>query len=250
MIRTAEKLLSEARNWLGTREGSILHHAMVDTFNASFPSYHLSYTEAWCAAGLSAIFLNAHMGELCPIECSVVRMYAKGIRMGLGIITDRLKAAEAAPGDIVFYDWQADGVLDHVGVIERVGEDVYTVIECNMSDMVGRRYINKASACIYAILRPRYDKGLEQEGIAVKYADHKSLAFKHHYLPKVSDYLVLRAGPGTDYQEILRILPGERLTCWGYYGMKGDDLWLYVIHDKSGKKGYCSLYYLRMVAGE
>jgi cell wall-associated NlpC family hydrolase len=44
-----------------------------------------------------------------------------------------------APGDLIFFDWEGDGVSDHVGIVERAdGTTVYT-IEGNTSDSVARR---------------------------------------------------------------------------------------------------------------
>lgn len=246
MIKTSAKLLTEAGHWIGAEEGGVLHQSLINTFNAEFKGYKMSYTEPWCAAGLSAIFILARMGDLIPIECSVPRMYVECVKMGMQAV----RTGEAEPGDIVFYDWGGDGVLDHVGIIEKVNKNIYQVIECNVSNRVGRRYIHQAAPSITAVLRPKYDKGTEQEGAFIAYATRKSMAFSHHYLPHVESFLALRTGPGTGYDKILEILPGERLTCWGYYELKGNDPWLYVIHDKTGKQGYCSLFYLRIVPGE
>lgn len=246
MIKTVPKLLTEAEHWLGATEGSVLHRSLIDVFNAEYKKYELSYTEPWCAAGLSAIFVLARMGDLIPIECSVPRMYVECVKMGMQVV----RTGEAKPGDLIFYDWGKDGVLDHVGIVEKVNGNVYQVIECNISDSVGRRYIHQAAPTISAILRPKYDVEMVQDGVQVAYATRKTMAFSHHYLAHVETFLALRTGPGTEYGKILEIQPGERVTCWGYYELKGSDPWLYVIHDRTGKQGYCSLYYLRIVQGE
>ncbi|MDR1321147.1 MAG: CHAP domain-containing protein [Gracilibacteraceae bacterium] len=43
------------------------------------------------------------------------------------------------PGDIIFFDWEGDGVSDHVGIVERVEGEIARTIEGNTSDSVARR---------------------------------------------------------------------------------------------------------------
>lgn len=61
-------------------------------------------------------------------------------------------------GDIVFYDWNVDKSLDHVGVIDTVIGDNIKVIEGNKSDSVSIRQIEYTSGFITKVLRPRYKK--------------------------------------------------------------------------------------------
>ncbi|WP_416325885.1 lysozyme family protein [[Eubacterium] hominis] len=39
-----------------------------------------------------------------------------------------------APGDIIFFDWQNDGVSDHVGIVEKVGNGIVYTIEGNSTN--------------------------------------------------------------------------------------------------------------------
>jgi hypothetical protein len=43
------------------------------------------------------------------------------------------------PGDIIFFDWGADGTYDHVGIVERVENDTVYTIEGNSSDSCRQR---------------------------------------------------------------------------------------------------------------
>lgn len=59
-----------------------------------------------------------------------------------------------------------------------------------------------------------------------------------------TEQLNMRSGAGID-KTIIKSLPaGSKVTCYGYYTVKGSTTWLYV-QDKSGETGYCSKKYLK-----
>ena len=43
------------------------------------------------------------------------------------------------PGDIIFFDWEADGKPNHVGIVERVDNDIVYTIEGNSTDGICRQ---------------------------------------------------------------------------------------------------------------
>jgi hypothetical protein len=61
-----------------------------------------------------------------------------------------------APGDIVFFDWEPDGICDHVGIVENVTGSVVNTIEGNSSDSVRRRSYDIDSVKIYGYGIPNY----------------------------------------------------------------------------------------------
>ena len=244
MANTAAKLVSSAKNYIGFNEYDGSYKLLIDTYNKLDPlpeGYKVKYSDSWCAAGLTAIFILSGMRQLIPAECGAQRMFEKGKSAGCKEINS---CADALPGDIIFYDWNKDGFRDHVGIIENIIGSVFTVIECNYNDRVGRRVINKKSPTINGIMRPAYDQYKEQDGYKIQYAYRKNNYYVGRYKTTASDYLNLRTGAGTHYKIIERILPGERITCYGYYNMNGADPWLYVVHDKTGHVGYCAYKYL------
>lgn len=244
MANTAAKLVSNAKNYIGLNEYDGSYKLLIDTYNKLDPlpeGYKVKYTDSWCAAGLTAIFILSGMRQLVPAECGVQRMYEKGKDAGCKEVNC---CGDALPGDIIFYDWNKDGFRDHVGIIENIIGSVFTVIECNYNDRVGRRVINKKSPTINGIMRPAYDEYKEQDGDKIQYAYRKNNYYVGRYKTTASDFLNLRTGAGTQYKIIEKILPGDRVTCYGYYNMNGADPWLYLIHDKTGKVGYCAYKYL------
>ena len=61
-----------------------------------------------------------------------------------------------APGDLIFYDWQGDGVCDHVGIVENVEDGRVHTIEGNTSNSVARRSYSLGSGVIVGYGIPAY----------------------------------------------------------------------------------------------
>ena len=61
------------------------------------------------------------------------------------------------PGDIVFFDWEPDGITDHVGIVESVADGRVNTIEGNSSDAVARRSYDLNSDKIYGYGVPDYN---------------------------------------------------------------------------------------------
>lgn len=58
-------------------------------------------------------------------------------------------------------------------------------------------------------------------------------------------WLNMRRGAGTT-KGIVKTLPkGRKVTCYGYYTKNGATPWLYVVDQKTGAIGYCSIKYLK-----
>jgi hypothetical protein len=66
------------------------------------------------------------------------------------------------PGDIIFYDWQDNGIgdnkgwSDHVGIVEKVSGTTITIIEGNKNNAVERRIINVNAKGIRGYGVPKY----------------------------------------------------------------------------------------------
>lgn len=54
-----------------------------------------------------------------------------------------------SPGDIIFYDWEGDGLPDHVGIVERVENGRVYTVEGNSGDMCRQNSYPAGSAVIY-----------------------------------------------------------------------------------------------------
>lgn len=156
------KLVEQARSWLGFNEMDGSHKRIIDTYNAHKPlsrGYKVTYDDAWCATFVSACVIEAGLTDLIPLECGCQEMIRKMKEKGIWVEND---AHVPSPGDIIFYDWQDDGrgdnvgYADHVGIVEACDGQIITVIEGNRNDSVSRRsiYVDGKSIRGYGV--PKY----------------------------------------------------------------------------------------------
>ena len=71
------KLVKEAVSWLGCKEKDSRHRQIIDLYNARKPlprCYPVKYTDAWCAAFVSAMAIRCGMTDIIPVECGCGEM--------------------------------------------------------------------------------------------------------------------------------------------------------------------------------
>ena len=161
-VSDQERILSLARSYIGTKEGTAAHHAIVDAYNAHRPlprSYTVKYTDAWCATFISALSLSCGLTDIIPVECGCEEMIKLFQKLGEWVEDDKYVPAA---GDIIYYDWQDTGTgddtghSDHVGIVESCDGMEMTVIEGNYKDQVGRRKLNVNGRYIRGYGVPKY----------------------------------------------------------------------------------------------
>lgn len=64
--------------------------------------------------------------------------------------------SEPAPGDIVFFDWNGDGISDHVGIVESCDDSTVRTVEGNSSDGCRQRSYGVGSSSIMGYGIPMY----------------------------------------------------------------------------------------------
>ena len=63
----------------------------------------------------------------------------------------------AKSGDIIFFDWEQDGLADHVGIVQKTENDIVYTIEGNSSgDTCRQKEYNINSNVIYGYGTPLY----------------------------------------------------------------------------------------------
>lgn len=156
------KVVDIMRSWVGAKEGGAVHHAIIDAYNTITPlprGYRMSYTDAWCAATVSAAGHLAGYDDIMPAECSCGRMIELYRALGRWEESDAYVPEE---GDLIMYDWDDSGSGDntgapeHVGMVETVENGKITVIEGNASDMVKRRTLAVNGRYIRGYCLPDY----------------------------------------------------------------------------------------------
>ena len=165
MAKYASKVVTQAKAWLGKKESDGSFKVIIDTYNSQKPlpvGYKVKYTDEWCATFVSAVAVKLGYTDIIPTECSCERMIELFKKMGCWIENeDRTPSA----GDIIFYDWQDNGIgdnkgySDHVGIVEKVSGGQIHVIEGNKGQAVARRYLKINGKFIRGYGVPKYDKG-------------------------------------------------------------------------------------------
>ena len=163
MGKYASKVVKQAQSWVGIKEANYGHKEIIDTYNSQKPlpaGYKMKYTDAWCAATVTAAAVKAGVASIFPCECSCSRMIAKAKEMGIWIEPDN---HVPSPAQLIMYDWDDNGVgentgsPEHVGLVERISGNTITVIEGNYSDSVKRRNISVNGRYIRGFIAPKYD---------------------------------------------------------------------------------------------
>ena len=167
-IEARALFVNTAKSYLGYSEASGKHRQIIDIYNSKSPlprNYRVTYTDAWCATFVSACAIKCGMSNIIPRECSCYYQVEQFQKM------ERWQENDSyipKPGDIIYYDWQDNGVgdnkgvPDHVGIVESVSGGVITVIEGNKNDSVERRKIAVDGTCIRGYGLPNFAWWAEQ----------------------------------------------------------------------------------------
>lgn len=158
------KLVSTAAYYLGAKQGSAQHKAIIDIFNQVKPDgWAMTYSAYWCAAFASACAIKAfgisQAKKYFPLSANCGTIVTKAKKMGIWVEND---AYIPNPGDWIIYDWDDSGVgdnrggEDHVGIIESSTRSKIEVIEGNYSKAVKERTINVNGRYIRGFVVPKY----------------------------------------------------------------------------------------------
>ena len=160
-------IVSEAISHIGVKEGTVLHHKIIDRYNSRKPLprvYAGKYTDAWCATFISYLAIVMGYTDIIPVECGCPQMISLAKDMGIWVEKD---SYVPKPGDWIIYDWDDDGYgenyygADHVGMVTSVSGSTFVVTEGNYGNVcktrnmkVNGRYIRGFVAPNYSAIRP------------------------------------------------------------------------------------------------
>ena len=157
-----EAIVSEAISHIGVKEGTVLHHKIIDRYNSRKPlprGYAVKYTDPWCATFISYLAIVMGYTDIIPVECGCPQMITLAKQMGIWVEDD---SYVPKLGDIVLYDWQDSGsgdntgTADHIGIVEKVVGSTETIIEGNYQDSVKRRELAVNGRYIRGYIVPKY----------------------------------------------------------------------------------------------
>lgn len=154
--------------WVGKKESDGSFRMIIDTYNRGLAkavkkwgtrNVSMEYSWAWCACTVSAAAIACGLDDVVPIEISCPYMIEIAKKFGIWVEQDSYRPN---PGDIIMYDWQDSGsgdnmgVADHVGVVESVEGNRFTVIEGNRNDSVSRRQMVVNTIYIRGYITPNF----------------------------------------------------------------------------------------------
>lgn len=157
-----QKFVETAKRYVGVREGSSQHKAIVDRYNSQkkLPrGYKLKYNDAWCAGFVSSVAIECGMEDIIPLEVSCAQMIALAKKMGIWQEADNYKAQ---PGDLILYDWDDSGKgdntgnPDHVGIVEARQSGSNVIVEGNYQNAVKRRVLAVGGRYIRGYICPNF----------------------------------------------------------------------------------------------
>lgn len=140
---------------LGESPAGSNHNMITEWYGMDGPWCAMTVSRALCMAG----FTNDGDDVVVP---GVRSTTAKGWAYVPYLLNDFRDAGRADnephPGDIVIFDWDSDGLADHVGMVERVEADgtVWT-FEGNRGDVLD--HVHRDPGVILAYCHPPYDGG-------------------------------------------------------------------------------------------
>lgn len=132
---------------------------IINIYNAHrVESYKMALTDPWCHATISAAAAVAGCLDIIPntAYCPTGVNYFKA----RGQWHPRSSGYSVQAGDIIYYDWDGDGLSDHVGCVIAVNGQVLTAREGNKSNAMGDRGINRYDGCIMGFGHPAWDDSI------------------------------------------------------------------------------------------
>ena len=165
-----QKVVDTAVSYLGCKESDGSHKKIIDIYNGHKPlarGYAVKYTDAWCATYVSAIAILCGITDIMPTECGCGQMIQLFQKLGAWVEND---AYRPSAGDVIFYDWDDNGVGDdtgwpeHVGIVVSVSGNTIKIIEGNKSDSVSYREIAVNGRYIRGYGVPKYSSKATSAG--------------------------------------------------------------------------------------
>lgn len=159
MANNADTIINKAKSYIGTKESPANSNNVI--FNTDYYGKVVSGNSfPWCCTfvwdifrmcGLSKLFYGGNKTAYCPA------VYDWGNKNKLTVAKSK-----GTKGDIILFDWNKDGVADHIGfIVAKNSDGSYTTIEGNTSvtnnsngGEVQQR--TRTQSTIISIIRPKY----------------------------------------------------------------------------------------------
>ena len=146
------------RSFMSEGNGAMVAVAQAEIGNSGGMKYcewyGYNYRVEWCA-----IFVSWVADQCGYLDAGVLPKTA-GVRPYVDWFKERGqwqgRDFEPTPGDIVFFDWESDGLADHVGIVEKVENGLVYTVEGNTGDRCAERRYTLGAVSIYGYGLPLY----------------------------------------------------------------------------------------------
>ena len=146
------------RSFMSEGNGAMVAVAQAEIGNSGGMKYcewyGYNYRVEWCA-----IFVSWVADKCGYLDAGVLPKTA-GVRPYVDWFKERGqwqgRDFEPTPGDIVFFDWESDGLADHVGIVEKVENGLVYTVEGNTGDRCAERRYTLGAVSIYGYGLPLY----------------------------------------------------------------------------------------------
>lgn len=146
------------RSFMGEGNAAVVAVAQTQIGNVGGEPYWswwgLNYRVEWCA-----IFVSWCADQCGYLDAGVLPKM-DGVRPYVDWFIERGqwqgRDYEPSPGDIIFFDWESDGLADHVGIVEKIENGLVYTVEGNSGDVCAERRYTFGIAPIYGYGLPLY----------------------------------------------------------------------------------------------
>lgn len=146
-------VLNVARSQIGFSEGANNENPYGDWYGIPNAPY--------CAMGVSWCFAQVGLSHLIAAQTPKGFSYNPTALHWFQLQGMVVNKYQGQPGDLVFYDWNGDGVADHVELLEASSPDGFTTIGFNTGNpndptKEGCWQVHRNYLFVIAIVRPKY----------------------------------------------------------------------------------------------
>lgn len=159
-------MINEALKYMGLNTQGKL--ALMDYYNRKiYPlinikrKYKIQPNDNWCAMFVSVIAHKCGIKNF-PYEVSVYYMTQLAKQSGHFTADHN----EVTTGDLIIYDWKADGTLDHIGIITETTPTHFKVVEGNYNKTVGLRTVTRKNREVYGFIKVEHKASADIEQLA------------------------------------------------------------------------------------
>ena len=209
-MTSLEKLTAWHRAQVGTRESGqnrVRYNAVYYGYDVEGGNYDWCAAYIWCGfyeTGLSAAFLGGGKSAYCPYIMDWAKAHGRWVTDGY------------REGDLLLYDWGADGVPDHIGYCLSFDGVNAVAIEGNAADQVMQ--VRRPKGQILGAYRPEYGDDDDEHDVGADGTDSVVSADGGAVLPELT-----RGAKGSFVLILQRrlIALGYELPQWGADGEMG-----------------------------